>query len=154
MAHSTRKHETATDGPFYEASFVLWFFDINCFTLAAHAVGAEPRRSQITTKSNPAGSPASMPVQATGPSSEAGGQDIHQHQSGRSPGVEKPTNVIPRTPAGLVLVCILEARMRGSIQKAFAKYLRAGIRPSGLDFGRTLICKASTSALAKEMPAG
>jgi hypothetical protein len=31
-----KKHETAMDGPFYEASFVLWFCDVNCFTLAAH----------------------------------------------------------------------------------------------------------------------
>ena len=32
-----KKHETAMDGPFYEASFVLWFCDVNCLTLAAHA---------------------------------------------------------------------------------------------------------------------
>ena len=43
MAHSMKKHETAMDGPFYEASFVLWFCDVNCFTLAAHAVGYVPR---------------------------------------------------------------------------------------------------------------
>ncbi len=41
----------------------------------------------------------------------AGPQDIHQHQSGRGPRVEKLAKIGPRTPAGLTLVSILGSRI-------------------------------------------